>query len=76
MALIRKSSRLSRNLLDTNYTNFINGKGADLKTLDVVVEDVALIAAGAKVIDESSLRLNTSYKPNRYSSIMGISFRT
>ena len=36
MALIRKSSRLSRNLLDTNYTNFINGKGADLKTLDVV----------------------------------------
>jgi len=36
MALIRKSSRLSRELPNTDYTNFINGKGVDLKTLDVV----------------------------------------
>ena len=36
MALIRKSSRLSRELPNTDYTNFINGKGVDLKVLNTV----------------------------------------
>ena len=39
-----------------------------LTSLDGVADDVTLIAAGAKVINESGSRLNLSYKPSRYSS--------
>lgn len=39
-----------------------------LTFIDGLAEDVTLITAGAKVIDESGTRLNTSYKPNRFSS--------
>jgi glycosyltransferase involved in cell wall biosynthesis len=39
-----------------------------LTSLDGVADDVTLIAAGAKVINESGSRLNVSYKPSRYSS--------
>jgi glycosyltransferase involved in cell wall biosynthesis len=39
-----------------------------LTSLDGVADDVTLIAAGAKVINESGSRLNVSYKPSQYSS--------
>jgi glycosyltransferase involved in cell wall biosynthesis len=39
-----------------------------LISLDKTTEGVSLIAAGAKVIDESGSLLNISYKPNRFSS--------
>jgi hypothetical protein len=39
-----------------------------LTSLDGVADEVTLIAAGAKVINESGSRLNVSYKPSRHTS--------
>lgn len=75
---IRGTSSFLR-LIEQANGNFIIFPGDDdvfcesaieelLTSIEEVAQDVTLIAAGAKVIDESGSRLNISYKPNRYSS--------